>query len=110
MQTVRVQAGPFDIAAEVAVLRALPGVGAVVTFTGICRDEGGRLAALELEHYPGMAEEEIGRIAEEATTRWPLAGVTVIHRHGKIPVGEDIVLVGDGIRATARRHSRPQAS
>ena len=91
--SVRIQTAPFDLTAEVAKLRALPAVGAVVTFTGICRDEGGRLAALELEHYPGMAEAEITRIAEEAAGRWPLAGVTVIHRTGVIAVGDDIVLV-----------------
>ena len=89
---VRVQTAAFDPAREAAPLASLPGVGAVVTFTGICRDEGGRLAALELEHYPGMAEAEIERIAKEAAARWPLAGVTVVHRHGKIPVGETIVV------------------
>jgi len=91
--TVRIQTAAFDMAAEVALLHALPGVGAVVTFTGVCRDEGGRLSALELEHYPGMAESEIRRIAEEAATRWPLAGLTAIHRTGVIAVGGDIVLV-----------------
>ncbi len=91
--TVRVQAANFDMAAEVAALHALAAVGAVVTFTGICRDEGGRLEALELEHYPGMTEREIERIASEAAERWPLAGVTIIHRIGKIAVGDDIVLV-----------------
>jgi molybdopterin synthase catalytic subunit len=91
--TVRVQPGGFDVAVEVARLKALPQVGAVVTFSGICRDEGGRLAALELEHYPGMAEAEIARIAAEAGARWPLAGVTVVHRFGRIAVGDDIVLV-----------------
>lgn len=94
--TVRVQTAPFDVAAEMASLRQLPEVGAIVTFSGICRDEGGRLAALELEHYPGMAEAEINRIAAEAATRWPLAGLTVIHRTGRIAVGDDIVLVVTG--------------
>lgn len=91
---ISVQAGDFDIAAEVERLkRAGADVGAIVTFTGICRDEGGRLAALELEHYPGMAEEEIGRIARQAAARWPLSGLTIIHRHGMIAPGESIVLV-----------------
>ena len=94
--SVRVQATPYDVAAEIANLRQLPGVGAIVTFSGICRDEGGRLAALELEHYPGMAEAEIERIAAEAAARWPLAGITVIHRTGRIAVGDDIVLVVTG--------------
>jgi molybdopterin synthase catalytic subunit len=98
--TVRVQTEDFDIAEEIAGLGRLGGdVGAVVTFTGVCRDEGGRLATLELEHYPGMAEAEINRIAEEAAGRWPVAGITVVHRHGKIRPGENIVLV-----ATASVH------
>ncbi|MEJ8572203.1 molybdenum cofactor biosynthesis protein MoaE [Microbaculum marinum] len=96
---VRVQPGPFDLPAESARLSALPDVGAVVTFTGICRSDGGRLEALELEHYPGMAEEEIGRVAGEAAARWPIAGAIAVHRYGRIAAGEDIVLV-----ATASAH------
>ena len=65
----------------------------MVTFSGLCRDEAGTLAALELEHYPGMAQAEISRIAEEAVQRWPLTGLTAIHRYGKIEPGENIVLV-----------------
>jgi molybdopterin synthase catalytic subunit len=70
-------------------------VGAVVTFTGICRgDERGEpIAALTLEHYPGMAEAEIERHVAEAHERWPLAGVIVIHRFGRILPGEDIMMV-----------------
>lgn len=100
--TIRLQREPFDVAAETARLtRGRQDVGAVVTFTGICRgDESGKpIAALTLEHYPGMAEQEIARHAEEATARWPLLGVTVIHRYGRITPGEDIVLV-----ATASAH------
>lgn len=92
--TIRIQAGDFDLTAEVARLTAgNPGAGAVVTFSGLCRDEGGRLSALELEHYPGMAEAEIARIARQAAERWPLTGLTVIHRHGLVRPGENIVLV-----------------
>jgi molybdopterin synthase catalytic subunit len=94
--TVRLQREPFDAAAEAAKLsRGRGDIGAVVTFTGICRgDEGGEpIAALTLEHYPGMAEAEIERHVSEAVERWPLLGVTVIHRHGRITPGEDIVLV-----------------
>ena len=99
---VRIQAEDFDAAAEVAALtEGRPDIGAVVTFTGLCRDEAGRLAALELEHYPGMAEAEVGRVVEEARARWPLQGVTVIHRFGKIRPGGNIVLV-----ATASAHRR----
>jgi molybdopterin synthase catalytic subunit len=67
--------------------------GAIVTFTGLCRAEQGTLSALELEHYPGMAEDEIGRIAQQAEQRWPLQAVTIIHRYGMITPGEGIVLV-----------------
>lgn len=91
---ISVQADDFDIAHEIERLsRGRKDVGAVVTFTGRCRDEGGTLSALELEHYPGMAEAEIARIAAEAANRWNLLGLTVIHRYGKIPAGENIVLV-----------------
>lgn len=91
---VRIQAEDFDLAAEVAKLTAgRTDVGAVVTFTGLCRDEAGRLAALELEHYPGMAEAEIARIAAEATQRWPLQGLCAIHRYGRLRPGDNIVLV-----------------
>ena len=91
---VRIQAEDFDIAGEISAMTSgRSDIGAVVSFTGLCRDEGGRLAALELEHYPGMAEAEIRRIALEATGRWPLSGLTVIHRHGRIAPGSNIVLV-----------------
>lgn len=91
---VRVQQESFDAVAESArLVQDRTDLGAVVTFTGLCRDEGGALAALEIEHYPGMAEEEIGRVVAEAAARWPLEGVLVIHRHGLIKPGEPIVLV-----------------
>ena len=82
-------------------------IGAAVTFTGYCRAEGGSLAALELEHYPGMAEEEIGRICGEAARRWPLLGLTVMHRYGWIIPGEPIVLV---IAASAHRSAAFEAA
>jgi molybdopterin synthase catalytic subunit len=94
--TIRLQREPFDLGAEVAALtRARSDIGAVVSFTGICRgDENGEpIAALTLEHYPGMAEAEIARHVDAARTRWPLLGVTVIHRYGRIAPGELIVLV-----------------
>jgi molybdopterin synthase catalytic subunit len=94
MRTVRVQRGDFDAGAEAKALAAeRTDVGAIVSFVGLCRDEKGKLAALELEHYPGMAEEEIGRAVAEAEARWPLLGATVIHRFGRIAPGERIVLV-----------------
>lgn len=106
--TVRVQAEDFDIAAEIARLTDKNrDAGAVVAFSGICRDEGGKLSALELEHYPGMAEAEITRIAEDAHGRWPLAGLTVIHRVGRLIPGQNIVLVA---AASSHRHAAFEAA
>ncbi|PZM16953.1 molybdenum cofactor biosynthesis protein MoaE [Rhizobium tubonense] len=94
LPTVRVQREDFDLQAEVALLSVgRHDIGAVVTFSGLCRDEGGRLEALELEHYPGMAEAEITRIADLAIERFSLGGLTAIHRYGTILPGENIVLV-----------------
>jgi len=93
---ISLQREDFDAAAEAAALaRGRTDVGALVTFTGLCRgaESGEPIAALTLEHYPGMAEAEIARHVEEAQARWPLLGVTVIHRHGRIAPGENIVLV-----------------
>lgn len=92
--TVSIQREDFDLATEIDALTNRPGcVGAVTSFVGACRDEGGRLSALELEHYPGMAEAEITRVSDAAAARWPLLGLTVIHRYGLIRPGERIVLV-----------------
>jgi molybdopterin synthase catalytic subunit len=92
--SVRVTLEPFDAAYEEAELtRGRQDVGALVSFTGLCRDEAGLLTALELEHYPGMAELEIAAVARAAIARWPLQGVTVIHRYGLIRPGDKIVLV-----------------
>jgi molybdopterin synthase catalytic subunit len=92
--TVRIQREDFDVAAEIAALGdGRTDVGAVVSFTGLCRDEDGRLSALELEHYPGMAQAEIERIARDAAARWPLSGLTVIHRFGMMRPGDRIVVV-----------------
>jgi molybdopterin synthase catalytic subunit len=94
--TVRIQREPFDVAAETAKLtRGRTDVGAIVTFTGTCRGEekGKPIAALTLEHYPDMAEQEISRHVADAQKRWPLLGVTVIHRHGRLTPGDDVVLV-----------------
>src|SRR3954463_138046 len=94
--TIRIQEADFDIAQEIAALaKGRSDIGAVVSFSGICRgDENGEpIAALTLEHYPGMAEAEIKRHADEAMSRWPLSGLTVVHRVGRIAPGENIVLV-----------------
>lgn len=105
MFSVRIQPGPFDAAAEAARLtQGRTDVGAVVTFTGLCRADpgadGAALGALTLEHYPGMAEEEIERHVEDARRRWPLTGAVVVHRHGRLVPGEQIVLV---VTASAHR-------
>ncbi|MFS8114762.1 molybdenum cofactor biosynthesis protein MoaE [Rhizobium jaguaris] len=91
---VKVQREDFDLQAEIGRLtNGRRDIGAVVTFSGLCRDEGGTLGALELEHYPGMAEAEITRIAKLAIERFELRGLTAMHRYGKIAPGENIVLV-----------------
>jgi len=93
---VRLQREDFDIGAEIAALtQGRIDIGAVATFTGICRavNEGKRIEAMTLEHYPGMAEAEIARHVEEAQARWPLLGVTVIHRYGRLVPGDNVVLV-----------------
>jgi molybdopterin synthase catalytic subunit len=103
--SVRLQTEAFDAAAEAAALtRGRRDIGALVTFTGICRgaDDGQAIAAMTLEHYPGMAEAEIARHVEEAERRWDLLGVTVIHRHGRLQPGDPIVLV---VTAAAHRHA-----
>jgi molybdopterin synthase catalytic subunit len=108
--TIRIQEADFEVAREIAVLtKGRSDIGAVVTFSGICRGaEGGEtIAALTLEHYPGMAEAEIARHAQEAASRWPLTGLTIIHRVGRIQPGENIVLV---VTASAHRHAAFEAA
>lgn len=97
---VAVQSGAFDAGAEVATFSAgVRGAGAVVSFTGLVRDEGGRLSAMEIEHYPGMTEKAIAGMVEEAVARWSLVDALVIHRHGRLMPGEAIMMV-----ATAGLH------
>jgi molybdopterin synthase catalytic subunit len=94
--TIRVQEADFDVAREISALtKGRSDIGAVVSFSGICRgsEDGASIAALTLEHYPGMAEAEIARHAETAMSRWPLSGISVVHRVGRITPGENIVLV-----------------
>lgn len=105
---VRIQREDFDLSAEIAALSASRAdIGAVVSFTGLCRDENGTLSALELEHYPGMAKAEISRVAAEAASRWPLMGLVAIHRYGLIRPGEQIVLV---LAASAHRRAAFEAA
>ena len=108
--TIRIQSADFDIAAEIAALtKGNTDIGAVVSFSGICRGgEGDKaIAAMTLEHYPGMAEAEIGRHVSEAIARWPLTGVTVIHRFGRVVPGDNIVLV---LTASVHREAAFQAA
>jgi molybdopterin synthase catalytic subunit len=108
--TVRIQEADFDIAREIAALtQGRTDIGAVVSFSGICRgsESGEAIAALTLEHYPEMAEAEIMRHAETAMARWPLTGLTVIHRVGRITPGENIVLV---LTASQHRQAAFQAA
>ena len=108
--TIRIQQADFDVGHEIAALtNGRIDIGAVVSFSGICRgsENGEPIAALTLEHYPGMAEAEIKRHADEAISRWPLSGLTVIHRVGRIVPGENIVLV---LAASAHRQAAFEAA
>jgi molybdopterin synthase catalytic subunit len=94
--TIRLQSADFDVGAEAALLtHGRADIGALVTFTGICRGDeaGARVVAMTLEHYPGMAEAEIARHVAEAEARWPLLGATIIHRYGRLRPGDNLVLV-----------------
>lgn len=95
-----VQEAAFDLGAEAnRFSRDLKGVGAVVTFSGLVRDNGGQLTAMEIEHYPGMTEKAISAIMDQAVARWGLADALVIHRYGVLRSGEPIMMV-----ATAASH------
>jgi molybdopterin synthase catalytic subunit len=95
-----VQSGPFDLGRESADFAAgARGAGAIVTFTGLVRDNGGTLTGMEIEHYPGMTEAAIAAIMDQAMTRWALADALVIHRHGRLSAGDAIMMV-----ATAAPH------
>jgi len=107
LPTIRVQEQDFDTAREIAGLsHGRTDIGAVVSFSGLCRADDS-LAALTLEHYPGMAEAEIKRHADEALARWPLQGLTIIHRYGRITPGENIVLV---VTASSHRQAAFEAA
>lgn len=98
--TVRVQAELFDAGAELnSFAQDSTDVGAVVSFTGVVRDTKGDLEEMLIEHYPGMTQSAIAKIAEEAVSRWALADVLVIHRYGPLKPGEPIMMV-----ATASAH------
>ena len=91
---IAVQSAPFDPGHELAAFTATAKeAGAVVSFTGLVRDDGGKLSALEIEHYPGMTEKALTEITDAAVRRWSLIDALVIHRHGRLLPGERIVLV-----------------
>ncbi|HEX7852592.1 MAG TPA: molybdenum cofactor biosynthesis protein MoaE [Sphingobium sp.] len=92
MIRVAVQAEGFDPGAELTALEALGG-GGIASFTGIVRADDG-LEALHLDHYPAMTQAQLEKVAGEAGSRWPLLGLTIIHRFGTLKVGERIVFVG----------------
>lgn len=97
---VRIQVEPFLAGAELDRFTAdLTGAGAVVSFTGVVRDEGGRLSALEIEHYPAMTLRALTDLHRAAMERWSLQGALILHRHGLLPVGAPIMMV-----ATAAAH------
>lgn len=99
---VLVQTEDFDVGAEIADASSIGSdVGAIASFVGLCRGEGGTLNGVDLEAYPEMARRELDTIVSAASSRWALEGVTVIHRYGHILTGERIVLV-----AVAARHRR----
>jgi len=93
---IRVQQESFDIAAEVArVKKASMSIGALVIFVGTARDisKGSRIEWLEFEHYPGMAERKLGELRATAMDRFDVIEIAIVHRYGRIPIGEDIVLI-----------------
>ncbi|MZR32444.1 molybdenum cofactor biosynthesis protein MoaE [Sneathiella litorea] len=101
---IRVQREKFDIGAEIeALTTGRTDIGAVVSFTGLVRDfnDGNKVTGLSLEHYPGMTERELAKIEDEARGRWDIQECLIIHRHGKMALGEPIVLV-----VTASPHRR----
>jgi molybdopterin synthase catalytic subunit len=95
-----VQVQDFDIGTELACFAQGSDVGAVVTFSGLVRDlPGDPLLAMEIEHYPGMTEKALEKIAQQASARWDLCDVLVIHRYGRLVPRDRIMMV-----ATAARH------
>jgi molybdopterin synthase catalytic subunit len=102
---IRVQREDFDVGAEMRALTAgNTGIGGLASFVGLVRDMAGGTgdSAMTLEHYPGMTERLLREIDEEAHRRWPLEGSMVIHRHGRLEPGEQIVMV---LTASAHRQA-----
>ena len=96
---VRVQSDPFDPGAELTRFsQGVEGAGAIVSFTGVVRGDGA-MTALDIEHYPAMTTRALTAIRDKAMTRWSLIDALIVHRHGQLAVGEDIMMV-----ATAAAH------
>ena len=94
MSEVRIQREDFDPGAEIGALNTMAGdVGAIASFIGLVRADD-RMEAMTLDHYPGFAEREISAHVAQARSRWPLLGVRVVHRVGRLTPGERIVFVG----------------
>ena len=106
---IRVQTEDFDVGAELKALQRNGNVGAIVTFTGIVREFSGsqQLAAMTLEHYPGMTERQLAEIEAEARRRWPLDNALIVHRYGRLEPGENIVLV---VTTSAHREAAFEAA
>ncbi len=105
---IRVQTAPFDLGAEANAFAARQsGMGAVVTFSGIVRDLGGDLQAMEIEHYPGMTESALQEIAEQARARWQIGDALILHRYGRLAPDEMIMMVATSAR---HRHDAFQAA
>lgn len=94
--SVRIQTNDFDLGAEYQALRdKTHQVGAIVTFCGLVRDfDEGNGQHLELEYYPGMTEQSLNNIIDQAKERWPILNAHIIHRVGRLALGEQIVFVG----------------
>ncbi len=107
---IKVQQQDFDLAAEIAALtKGKTGIGGVVSFTGLVRDvsDGARVAAMTLEHYPGMTEKQLAAIERDACARWPLSASLIIHRYGRLLPGEQIMAV---VTASAHRQAAFEAA
>ncbi|GMR05735.1 MAG: molybdopterin synthase catalytic subunit MoaE [Gammaproteobacteria bacterium] len=96
MIRISIQEKDFSLEQEISLLRSdRLDIGAIASFTGLVRDlnEGDEVSLVSLEHYPGMTEKQLQEIAQEAESRWPLQGITIIHRVGTLAPGDQIVLV-----------------
>lgn len=107
---IKVQKQNFDLGAEIAALtKGKTGIGGVVSFTGLVRDvsDDTHVAAMTLEHYPGMTEKQLSAIEAEACARWPLSASLIIHRYGRLLPGEQIMAV---VTASAHRQAAFEAA